>query len=182
MPGWNPIHGFDSGPPPPRANPNPNARPAHPVIQLVAPQPRWVFTAYGWQLQPVPQQYIVQPQPLPVFIQQPQPQPIHIQQPPPQHIYVNQPTTQGGLSPGYDAFPQECCKVHVILSNIPPWDPTFGAFQHTKNMIPIHTKMSDVMKKYGCTNADPAKNILYEMTEAGNGRWLTGLIFKVSEQ
>jgi len=31
------------------------------------------------------------------------------------------------------------------------------------------------MQNLGCTNEDPKKNVLYEVTEKGNGQWSSGL-------
>jgi hypothetical protein len=191
MPGYNPIHGYDTGPPPPPYNPNGGSLPVQ-VVQGYAPAPHLIQPVAQLVPQYVPysipypwaeQQYIIQrPQPQQIYVHQPPPQPIHIQQPAPQHVHFTSLPANAGVQAGYDYFPQECCKIHLILGSTPPWElpANYSALQHIKRMVPINTKMADVMKNFGCTGADPAKNILFEVQEAGNGRWVKGMAFKVS--
>lgn len=71
----------------------------------------------------------------------------------------------------------DVCKVHVLKCATPPWELTPGTYiHHEKHEIPIDTKLSVVMERFGCNNADPKKNKVYEVQEAGNGKWSSGMI------
>lgn len=38
--------------------------------------------------------------------------------------------------------------------------------------------VKEVMMQLGCDNKDGGKNVMTEVTEAGNGKWLKGMVFK----
>ena len=48
--------------------------------------------------------------------------------------------------------------------------------------MPANTVVKDLMQNLGCTNDDPSKNILYEITEKGNGQWSPGLKISGNEK
>ena len=171
MVGWNPIHGFDTGPPPPHAG-------------------QAVSVAY---VQGVPFQYV---QGVPVYVAQPQPQHVYVQQQPqplPQYIYVQQPaqrqqiyintpataSASSSSTGGYEEFEVEKCLVHVITTKMAPWEQA-GPLQYKKVKIPVNVSVKDVMQNMGCNNKDPKKNVMTEVVEKGNGGWTTGLKFSVS--
>lgn len=44
--------------------------------------------------------------------------------------------------------------------------------------VPTCITVKELMKSLGCDNAVAGKNVLYEITEAGNGRWHKGMVVK----
>lgn len=42
-------------------------------------------------------------------------------------------------------------------------------------MVPDNTTIKELMQNLGATNKDAKKNVLYEVTEKGNGLWTKGL-------
>jgi hypothetical protein len=94
-------------------------------------------------------------------------------------IHLRNQTGGVGLEPGYDYyFPKEHCKIHVFKTVEKPWHCTVNGHDnstHVKLYVPVNTNIKEMMQNLGCTNDDPKKNILYELTEKGNGQWSTGL-------
>ncbi|TAQ85376.1 hypothetical protein B7494_g6301 [Chlorociboria aeruginascens] len=171
--GYNSIHGFDTGPAPPDFDPaQPWGIPQYPGFaipptfglptlplypSMVAPPP-YPGTGYGY-----PGQY-------------PAPPPITDGTIP--GIHLRNDTGGVGLPPGYNyAFPAEHCKIHVFKTPTPPWQATLllTPTNHVKLFVPVNVTMKELMQGLGCKNEDPAKNKMYEICEAGNGKWLKGM-------
>ena len=91
-----------------------------------------------------------------------------------------------GLPPGYDyAFPQEHTRIHVFITKEKPWQIAYPLFnndatKHVKLYVPSNTTIKELMQNLGCNNEDAKKNILHEVTEQGNGKWVKGLTIVVS--
>lgn len=179
--GFNTVHGFDQGPPPPGY---PGGFPGgiHGF-----PSPSYPPPPYGW-----PQQ---QQQPF-----YPTPQPFY----PPYGgfgmggqtwpavppmgdsgfpgIHLRNDTGGVGLPPGYDyAFPTEHTKIHVFKTKEKPWQIQIykeNNAAYSRLFVPSNTTVKELMQNLGCTNSDAGKNILYEITEKGNGHWASGLRIK----
>jgi hypothetical protein len=83
-----------------------------------------------------------------------------------------------GVEPGYGyIFPPDHCKIHVIQSATPPWQGA-GPFDKKCFNVPTSITVKDLMQQFGCTNKDPAKNKLVELTQGGDGTWYKGLELK----
>ncbi|TVY23646.1 hypothetical protein LHYA1_G008062, partial [Lachnellula hyalina] len=187
--GYNTMHGFDQGPPPPSFTPNQGfGIPQYPAFFPAQAPPQ----AYGF---PAPAMQV----PVAAAPQMPQygygygyghgyPYPGQTHPAPPPRanpafpgIHLRNHTGGVGLPPGYDyAFPQAHCKIHVFTTKTPPWQYTtvlhsWDETTHVKMYVPATTTVKDLMQGLGCTNAVAGKNVLYEVTEAGNGKWLKGL-------
>jgi hypothetical protein len=79
-----------------------------------------------------------------------------------------------GLEPGYNyIFPQEHCKIHVLISDKPPWQ-NDGQYQKRCFEVPCGLTIKGLMQGFGCNNPDPKKNKLYELSQGGDGRWYVG--------
>lgn len=95
-------------------------------------------------------------------------------------------TGGAGLPVGYDyAFPHEHTKIHVFTTKEKPWqiaNPLWNwdATKHVKLFVPSNTTVKELMQNLGCTNEDAKKNVLHEVTEQGNGKWVKGLTIVVS--
>ncbi|KAI9643206.1 hypothetical protein NHQ30_007822 [Ciborinia camelliae] len=90
-----------------------------------------------------------------------------------------------GIPPGYNyLFPSAHCLVHVFQTgSTPPWQAlsplyTHDALNHTKFFVPASMSVKEMMQQLGCDNADGDKNVMTEVTEAGNGKWTRGMMFK----
>ena len=83
-----------------------------------------------------------------------------------------------GMEPGYGyIFPPNHCKIHVIQSPTPPWQHN-GPFDKKCFNVPTSITVKELMMQFGCTNKDPAKNKLVELTQGGDGTWYKGLELK----
>lgn len=47
-----------------------------------------------------------------------------------------------------------------------------------KFFVPANMTVKDMMVQLGCDNKDSNKNVMTEVTEAGNGKWMKGMVFK----
>ncbi|KAH6677121.1 hypothetical protein B0J14DRAFT_635869 [Halenospora varia] len=205
--GYNTFHGFDNGPPPPSFGPSQGAGspqyrsgfwsalptpafgwpaiPAVPAVPVtpgigVTPPPPYAvgpFVANG---------PIMTPQPFPYGGggSWPSIPPVPSQNADFPCIHLRNHTGGVGLPPGYDyAFPSEHCNIHVFKTKEKPWQhsgPLWAWDQttHVKLMVPCRATVKELMQNLGCVNEDAKKNVLYEVTEHGNGRWLRGLEIK----
>lgn len=215
--GFNMLHGYDTGPPPPT-----NRLPSFPTAPPVF-QPFSSFPGFEIPTQPMfaaPPGFAAAP--FPSFPLYPgfgfsgygQPQPVMQPNIPPGYppnIHLRNHTGGVGLPPGYDyAFPTEHCKIHVFKTGAtPPWQRTMNSLDpatHVKLFVPCNVRRSaplrsrspspfpmlispfydskltnpqttvkELMQNLGCTNPDAKKNKLYEVQEAGGGRWVRGL-------
>lgn len=87
-----------------------------------------------------------------------------------------------GMEPGYNyIFPKDHCKIHVIISATPPWDHA-GPFEKRCFNVPIGITVKELMQQFGCTNPDPEKNQLYELSQGGDGTWYKGITVKGSDE
>jgi hypothetical protein len=194
--GYNTFHGFDTGPPPP------GFPPAQPGGQHPTPQ----FRRPGWPQQPfgfpafqqpavLASPLIVPPAVMPGF-PYPFPYPYGGQAHPAiapvtdggfPGIHLRNDTGGIGLPPGYDyAFPHEHTKIHVFTTKEKPWQNqmplwNWDATKHVKLLVPSTTTVKGLMQNLGCTNEDAKKNVLYEVSEQGNGKWVKGLTITVSD-
>lgn len=50
-----------------------------------------------------------------------------------------------------------------------------------KVLVPVNTTIKELMQNLGANNPEAKKNRLFEVAEAGNGRWLKGMEIGVSE-
>ncbi|TVY19149.1 hypothetical protein LARI1_G003612 [Lachnellula arida] len=189
--GYNTFHGFDQGPPPPNFTPNQGfGIPQYPAFFTAQAPPQ----AYGFPAMQVP---VVAPvasvpqmpymTPMPQYgYPYPYPGQTHPAPPPRPNpafpgIHLRNHTGGVGLPPGYDyAFPQAHCKIHVFTTKTPPWQHTtllhsWDESTHVKMFVPTNTTIKELMQGLGCTNEEAKKNVLHEITEAGNGKWLKGL-------
>lgn len=89
-----------------------------------------------------------------------------------------------GLPPGYNyLFPKSHCMVHVFQTgSTPPWQALTPLWNHDgrnhkKFFVPATMTVQEMMQALGCNNENAAKNVLTEVTEAGNGKWLKGMVF-----
>lgn len=165
-PGFNTAHGFDNGPPPPGfafGGQYPGYYPPvpsyYPPQQFMPPQ----------QMMPMPQYNMGGPglavsAPVPDFGI-------------PGLILKNE--TGGCGYPGYYyLYPQEHCKIHVFKTKEKPWQITAWSHDnsnHIKIVVPVNMTIKEFMQNLGLKNDDANKNILYECTEKGNGKWTHGL-------
>ena len=89
------------------------------------------------------------------------------------------------MPPGYDyAFPREHTKIHVFITKEKPWQNVtplwnWDASKHVKLLVPSNTTVKELMQNLGATNEDAKKNVLHELTEQGNGKWVKGLTITV---
>ena len=75
-------------------------------------------------------------------------------------------------------------KIHVFTTKEKPWQVAYplhswDAAKHVKLFVPVTTTVKELMQNLGCTNADAKKNVLHEVTEQGNGKWVKGLTIVV---
>ncbi|KAL3419674.1 hypothetical protein PVAG01_08172 [Phlyctema vagabunda] len=204
--GFNTLHGFDMGPPPPGFNHgqlppfnfqaftqqwssqamNPSAQSIH-IAPAAAPQPppqpALVYHFAQPAPAPAPAPAAPQPQPYPYLYpgQWPSAAPVSDGGIPGIHLRNN--TGGVGLPPGYNyLFPPTSCQIHVFKTATAPWDMAGlskdDARTHVKLVVPCNTSVKDLMQGLGCNNPDAAKNVLYEVTETGNGAWSRGLVIK----
>ncbi|KAM0300890.1 hypothetical protein ACHAPM_006185 [Fusarium culmorum] len=89
-----------------------------------------------------------------------------------------------GCEPGYNYFfPAEHTKVHVFKSETPPWQLDANAqIPFIASHVPTSTKLGDLLKGFGCTNANPKKNKCFELYSGGNGKWYKGYSFNGDEE
>lgn len=82
-----------------------------------------------------------------------------------------------GCEPGYNYFfPAEHTKIHVFKSNQAPWLlPVNAQIPFVASHVPSGTTFAELLKGFGCCNANPKKNKCFEITSAGNGKWYKGL-------
>jgi hypothetical protein len=59
----------------------------------------------------------------------------------------------------------------------PLWN--WDASKHVKLFVPSNTTVKELMQNLGATNEDAKKNVLHELTELGNGKWVKGLTVTV---
>lgn len=87
-----------------------------------------------------------------------------------------------GLEPGYNyLFPKEHCKIHVLISATPPWQLN-AIYQKRCFDVPCGITVKELMQQFGCTNPDPAKNRLYELSQGPQGHWYKGFEVNGSEK
>ncbi|PQE19236.1 hypothetical protein CJF30_00007588 [Rutstroemia sp. NJR-2017a BBW] len=156
--GFNPNHGGDSGP-----------LPYIPQMGYSYPTPGyWPQVPYGGVASPgygMPGQY-------------PAPEPTSDGGVP--GVHLRNQFGGVGLPPGYNyLFPKSHCMIH---GSTPPWQastPLYNhdARNHKKFFVPANMTVGEMMKALGCNNEKADKNVLTEVTEAGNGRWLRGMKF-----
>jgi hypothetical protein len=165
--GYNTFHGFDEGPPPPSFPPAQSfGIPQYPAFfGIPAPAlPQYGFNM-GGQTHPAPRPLTDHGFP---------------------GIHLRNHTGGVGLPPGYDyAFPAEHCKIHVFTTKTPPWQSTtmlhsWNNSTHVKLFVPVSTTLKELMQGLGCNNGDPKKNVLHEVQEGGNGKWLKGITINAS--
>ncbi|KAI9745877.1 MAG: hypothetical protein M1818_000558 [Claussenomyces sp. TS43310] len=83
-----------------------------------------------------------------------------------------------GVPPGYSYLaPTENCAVHILGGDVPPWESQNPRVLEPF-IVPTNTTIKDLMKGFGCDNLNPIKNVLTEVTQAGNGVWKRGLEIK----
>jgi hypothetical protein len=82
-----------------------------------------------------------------------------------------------GLEPGYNyIFPDEHCKVHVLKCATPPWQlEGTEQVQFNAHVVPTCVTIKTLMQQFGCDNAEPAKNVMHEVVQGGNGKWYRGV-------
>lgn len=82
-----------------------------------------------------------------------------------------------GLEPGYNyIFPDSHIFVHVLKSSIPPWQlEGTEEIEYQAHKVPSCVSVGTMMKGFGCDNEDKKKNVLYEVVQAGNGKWYRGI-------
>ncbi|ESZ97878.1 hypothetical protein SBOR_1754 [Sclerotinia borealis F-4128] len=90
-----------------------------------------------------------------------------------------------GVPSGYNyLFPPSHCLIHVFeTGSTPPWQaltPLYShdARNHKKFFVPANMTVKEMMQQLGCDNKDGDKNVMTEVTEAGNGKWLKGMVYK----
>ncbi|KAJ2990969.1 hypothetical protein NUW58_g2696 [Xylaria curta] len=190
--GWNPRFGWDADGGPPPSGPgyaaavpgmaygggfgapvvNEGAYGQYPLAGMSQPQP---------QAYPFPQQgyygtngYYPDQRP-------PQPHP-HVSLDVPGMNMVNS-TGGAGCEPGYNyIFHDEHTKIHVFKSAEPPWRAPNMNYSFAKFQVPTNTTIAELMFRFGAFNPDPAKNVITEVIEGGNGRWYRGMIFRGDEE
>lgn len=186
-PGYNTFHGYDTGPPPP-----PGVGRGMPQYSGFYQQP----AMQGWPAQPVvyAQPPVVAPPAYPGYPSMHQPPPgtyPSYQSPPGNYpsyppqptdypgVHLRNPTGGVGCPPGYNyLFHSENVPIHVFKTVEKPWQIKVykeDNSTHVKLMVPCNTTVKELMQNIGCTNGDAKKNILYEVTEKGNGCWASGL-------
>jgi hypothetical protein len=80
-----------------------------------------------------------------------------------------------GMEPGYGyLFPPNHCKIHVLNSPSPPWLHA-GPYDKKSFNVPTGITVKELMQQFGCTNKDPARNKLVELTQGGDGTWYKGV-------
>ncbi|RDL33915.1 uncharacterized protein BP5553_08283 [Venustampulla echinocandica] len=169
--GYNTFHGFDAGAPPPGFSPaQPHAAQFPGVYGFPVPYPMPIPIG-------APPQPIIAP---PYFNGQQYPAPPPYDQTIP-GIHLRNHTGDVGVPWGYDyLFPKENCPIHVFKTTAKPWqiDTALHSWddrQFVKLLVPVTTTIKELMQNLGANNADPKKNRLYEIAEAGNGKWLKGM-------
>ncbi|EQL03643.1 hypothetical protein OCS_00647 [Ophiocordyceps sinensis CO18] len=82
-----------------------------------------------------------------------------------------------GCEPGYNYFfAPEHTKAHIFKSNTAPWQlPAATQIPFTASHIPCNTTLAELLKGFGCTNPNPKKNKVFEITSGGGGKWYRGL-------
>ncbi|KAM3076271.1 hypothetical protein ACMFMG_006224 [Clarireedia jacksonii] len=145
--GFNPYHGGDSGPLPYM----PHTGFAFPTASFGLGVPYGGFTPAGYGM---PGQY-------------PAPPPTTDGGVP--GIHIRNQSGGIGLPPGYNyLFPKE----HSLT---PLWN--YDGRNHKKFFVPAGMTVEEMMKALGCNNETADKNVMTEVTEAGNGKWLKGMKF-----
>ena len=169
MPGWNPKHGYDQGPPPPGF---PHS--SQPQYQYPPPPPGYIIPNHILHQSAVAvPQYIYPPQLNIAHFPSPTPPP-----PPPPTIYTTTTTFPNGYT---DLTPSPKCLIHCIKTSIPPWQ-SRGPLPHSKLRVPTNTTVKELMQGLGCNNAKAGKNRLVEVTPGGDGKWYAGLGIKGDEK
>lgn len=82
-----------------------------------------------------------------------------------------------GLEPGYNyIFPDEHIFVHVLKTSCPPWllEGT-EQIEYQAHKVPTCVTVGTMMAQFGCDNVEKKKNVLYEVTQGGNGKWYKGI-------
>lgn len=84
-----------------------------------------------------------------------------------------------GCEPGYNYFfAAETTKCHIFYSETAPWQlPANAVISFKASHIPCNTKLSELLKGFGCTNDTPKKNKCTEIVPGGNGKWYKGVQF-----
>jgi hypothetical protein len=98
---------------------------------------------------------------------------------------INFKNIHGGLDmeDGYNyIFPSEHCKIHVIVSRRPPWENASCPWEKKCFNVPTGITVKELMQGFGCTNPDPAKNCLTEVSQGADGTWYKGITVKGSEE
>ncbi|CAG8971391.1 hypothetical protein HYALB_00006941 [Hymenoscyphus albidus] len=196
--GYNPFHGFDSGPPPPRFGPRPHQPPAvqfggylnnwAPVQPSPMPPPFW---GQPPRPSPIVQHFHSFPAHPPFPPYPPASGPPQSTQPPVENPIPDLPGTvlrnpfgeQGAPSDYSIMFPGQYCPIHLIKTATKPWEYTepLHLIEHgpqlnfNKILVPTSISVKDLMANCGCNNPDAKKNRVYEVTEDGAGRWKKGL-------
>lgn len=94
--------------------------------------------------------------------------------PPPEYDFPGA-NFQNGPDPGYNyIYPENHCKIHVLISKTAPWD-NKGPLEQRCFNVPTGITVKELMQQFGCTNEDPKKNKLYEVTQGRDGRWYKGV-------
>lgn len=75
--------------------------------------------------------------------------------------------------------------IHVFTTKQKPWQNlkplwNWDASKHVKLLVPSNSTVKELMQNLGCANVDAKKNVLHEVTEQGNGKWVKGLTITVS--
>ncbi|TVY73236.1 hypothetical protein LSUE1_G009163 [Lachnellula suecica] len=185
MAGYNAHHGFDTGPPPPSFGPMQGGRgrgyaPA-PQFQNPIPQFQNYGPAYGY-----PQQQMQMPMYNYPNYQNGMPgQTFPAPAPRTDHgypgIHLRNYTGGVGMQPGYDyLYPTNHAMIHVIKGKTPPWQSgtilhSWDNNMHTKLLVATCMTVEMLMKGLGLDNKEAKKNVVYEVTESGNGKWSKGL-------
>lgn len=110
-------------------------------------------------------------------VRQPQPAPVVDATMP--SVQMSNTTGGVGCEPGYNYFfPQEHTKCHVYHSTTPPWQLPAGAVMQFKAAhIPCGVSLGELLRGFGCDNANPKMNRCYEIVQGGNGVWYKGISF-----
>lgn len=82
-----------------------------------------------------------------------------------------------GLEPGYNyIFPDDHVKIHVLKCPTPPWQlEGTEEVKYNAHIVPTCVTIRTLMEQFGCNNRDTTKNVLFEVTQGGNGKWYRGL-------
>jgi hypothetical protein len=88
-----------------------------------------------------------------------------------------------GMEPGYNyIYPESHCKIHVLISARPPWENAGPPPEKRHFNVPTGITVKELMQQFGCTNPDPAKNQLIEITQGSDGSWYRGITLKGSDK